>query len=158
LLGVERLPADHFAVFKNITKYRVFDRVDAYRRLDLYGVKSFTKGGHPIEGYLVPYKEIPTQLCSPHDFRQKILGENGQYGSLVIPNGLAHGIPQGAPISDLLANLYLIDFDVEMNALAVSLGGSYVRYSDLPPAGPAVITRVCRFDIRAAPPAQARRV
>ena len=28
---------------------------------------------------------------------------------------------------------------------------------DLPPAGPAVITRVCRFDIRAAPPAQARR-
>lgn len=29
--------------------------------------------------------------------------------------------------------------------------------SDLPPAGPAVITRVCRFDIRAAPPAQARR-
>jgi hypothetical protein len=30
--------------------------------------------------------------------------------------------------------------------------------TDLPPAGPAVITRVCRFDIRAAPPAQARRV
>jgi thiol-disulfide isomerase/thioredoxin len=29
---------------------------------------------------------------------------------------------------------------------------------DLPPAGPAVITRVHRFDIRAAPPAQARRV
>ena len=29
--------------------------------------------------------------------------------------------------------------------------------SDLPPAGPAVITRVYRFDIRAAPPAQARR-
>jgi len=29
--------------------------------------------------------------------------------------------------------------------------------NDLPPAGPAVITRVCRFDIRAAPPAQARR-
>ena len=28
---------------------------------------------------------------------------------------------------------------------------------DLPPVGPAVITRVCRFDIRAAPPAQARR-
>jgi hypothetical protein len=41
-----------------------------------------------------------------------------------------HGIPQGAPISDLLANLYLIDFDVEMNALAESLGGTYVRYSD----------------------------
>jgi len=73
---------------------------------------------------------VPTQLCSPHDFRQKILGENGQYESLVEPNEKPHGIPQGAPISDLLANLYLIDFDVEMNALAVSLGGTYVRYSD----------------------------
>ena len=29
---------------------------------------------------------------------------------------------------------------------------------DLPPAGPAIITRVHRFDIRAAPPAQVRRV
>lgn len=130
LLGVGRLPADHFAVFKNITRYRVVDRVSAYRRLGFYGVKSFTNGGHPIDGYLVPYKDIPTQLCSPHDFRQKILGENGQYDSLVEPNKEPYGIPQGAPISDLLANLYLIDFDVEMNALAVGLGGTYVRYSD----------------------------
>lgn len=130
LLGCERLPPDHFAVFKNITKYRVVDRVAAYRRLGFYGVKRHTKGGHPIDGYLVPYKDIPTQLCSPHDFRQKILGENGSYDSLIVPNKEPHGIPQGAPISDLLANLYLIDFDVEMNALAVSLGGSYVRYSD----------------------------
>lgn len=130
LLGVERLPPDHFAVFKNITKYRVVDRVDAYRRLGFFGVKRLTKSGHPIDGYLVPYKDIPTQLCSPHEFRQIILGENGQYGSLVIPNKDPHGIPQGAPISDLLANLYLIDFDVEMNALASSLGGTYIRYSD----------------------------
>lgn len=130
LLGTDRLPADHFAVFKNITKYRVVDRIDAYTRLGFYGVKGHTSGGHPINGYLVPYKDVPTQLCSPHDFRQKILGENGQYKSLVDPNEKPHGIPQGAPISDLLANLYLIDFDVEMNTLAESLGGTYVRYSD----------------------------
>jgi hypothetical protein len=130
LLGVERLPPDHFAVFKNITKYRVVDRVDAYTRLGFYGVKSLTKGGHPINGYLVPYKDVPTQLCSPHDFRQRILGEDGKAPSLVDPNEKPHGIPQGAPISDLLANLYLIDFDVEMNAFARGLGGSYVRYSD----------------------------
>lgn len=130
LLGVDRLSADHFAVFKNITKYRVVDRVAAYSRLGFYGVKRHTKGGQPTNGYLILYKDVPTQLCSTHDFRQKILGENGQYESLVQPNENAHGIPQGAPISDLLANLYLIDFDVEMNALATSLGGTYVRYSD----------------------------
>jgi hypothetical protein len=130
LLEVDRLPPDHFAVFKNITKYRVVDRVDVYTRLGFYGEKSRTKGGHPINGYLIPYKDVPTQLCSPHEFRQKILGEDGATPSLVEPNNNLHGIPQGAPISDLLANLYLIDFDVEMNALATRLGGSYVRYSD----------------------------
>lgn len=130
LLGVDRLPPDHFAVFKNITKYRVVDRVEAYTRLGFYGVKSLTKSRHPINGYLVPYKDIPTQLCPPFDFRQKILGEDGKAPSLVQPNEKPHGIPQGAPISDLLANLYLIDFDVEMNALATGLGGSYLRYSD----------------------------
>lgn len=130
LLGVERLAPDHFAVFKNITKYRVVDRMGVYTRLGFYGVKSWTKSGHPINGYLIPYKDVPTQLCSPHDFRQKILGEDGEGLSLVKPNDKLHGIPQGAPISDLLANLYLIDFDVEMNALATGFGGSYVRYSD----------------------------
>lgn len=130
LLGLERLPPDHFAVFKNITKYRVVDRIEAYRRLGLFGVKRFTKSGHPVDGYLVTYNDIPIQLCSPHEFRQIILGENGKYGSLVIPNNEPHGIPQGAPISDLLANLYLLDFDVEMNTLAMSLGGTYIRYSD----------------------------
>jgi hypothetical protein len=130
LLGVDRLPRDHFAVFKNITRYRVVERVEAYKRLGFYGRKTETKNGKPINGYLVPYSDVPTQLCSPHVFRQKILGENGEYESLVLPNKEAHGIPQGAPISDLLANLYLIDFDVEMNGLADSLGGSYVRYSD----------------------------
>jgi hypothetical protein len=34
---------------------------------------------------------------------------------------------------------------------------SWRCWSDLPPSDPAVITRVCRFDIRAALPAQARR-
>jgi len=38
-----------------------------------------------------------------------------------------------------------------------NFGGFNGLAGDLPPAGPAVITRVCRFDIRAAPPAQARR-
>lgn len=102
----------------------------AYERLGFYGVKSHTNDGQPIYGYLTPYNEIPTQLCSPHDFRQKILGENGEYNSLVESNKEAFGIPQGAPISDLLANFYLIDFDLQMHQLANSLGGSYVRYSD----------------------------
>lgn len=130
LLKVNRLPPDHFAVFKNITQYRYVDKIDVYRRLGFYGVKSTTKNGQPVDGYLLPYRDIPTQLCSPLEFRQKVLGENGLYPSLVKPNDKLFGIPQGAPISDLLANLYLMDFDVELHKLATGLGGTYIRYSD----------------------------
>ncbi len=127
-----RLAPDHFAVFKNITNYRFVDRVEAYKRLGFYGEKGRTKHGKVINGYLVRYKKVPKQLCLPNEFRQKILGENGEYESLVQLNAKTArcGIPQGTAISDLLANLYLIDFDVEMNSLATQLGGTYIRYSD----------------------------
>jgi len=130
ILGVSRLPDDHFKVFEAITKYACVDKHLAYERLGYYGQKKITKNGKPIMGYLIPFESVPTQLCSPYDFRQKILGENGMYPSLIEKNEDMWGIPQGAPISDLLANLYLIDFDAEMNGKAVDSGGKYFRYSD----------------------------
>jgi len=54
LLAVDRLPPDHFAVFTNITKYRVVDRTKAYERLGHFGEKSKSKGGLPINGYKRP--------------------------------------------------------------------------------------------------------
>lgn len=130
LLGVERLPPDHMAVFKNITKYSYVDKMEVYERLGFYGQKSTTASGKIIKGYIIPKKYIKPQICLPTEFRIKILGKDGKAESLLKKNKESHGIPQGAPISDLLANLYLIDFDVEMNKLAVELGGSYLRYSD----------------------------
>jgi hypothetical protein len=79
---------------------------------------------------------MPVQLCSPEVFREKICGGDPALLSLVRGNvdehgtALNHGIPQGAPISDLIANFYLMDFDVAMNTYAKSKGGTYMRYSD----------------------------
>ncbi len=128
LLCMDKLPPDHFAVFKNITKYRYVDKIGVYRRLGYFGPKKTTKSGKIIDGYLIPYNDVPLQLCSLSDFRKKIVGDKNS--TLIEKNDEKYGIPQGAPISDLLANLYLIDFDVEMNNLATKLGGSYLRYSD----------------------------
>ena len=129
LLGVQELSSDHAAIFKAITKYAVVDRQKVYERLGFFGSKK-NKGGHEKKGFLVPFKDMPMQLCSPKDFRDKICGDSSKSESLVEINNNPYGIPQGAPISDLLANIFLIDFDVLISQYAKQRGGYYFRYSD----------------------------
>lgn len=125
LLGVSELPDDHYAVFKAITRYRFVDSKKAYEALGFFGTKP-----SGIPGYLTPKKYMPKQLCSPQEFRDKIGGEAAGYPDLIERREKPYGIPQGAPLSDLLANLYLLDFDTEMHGTLSSMGGFYMRYSD----------------------------
>jgi hypothetical protein len=130
LLGVNRLPDDHHHVFQTITKYAFVDKMKVYERLGFFGDKIDPKSGRKIRGFLRSFKDIPRpQICSPSEFRTKIAGK-GSKKSIIQCHDKVFGIPQGSPISDLLANLYLLDFDLEMNAEASSLGGYYSRYSD----------------------------
>lgn len=105
LLNVVTLPKDHLKVFKSITSYSVIDLQEALN--------------------VVPRPENPkqVQLCSPSVFREKI-------APLAKRNPNSFGIPQGSPISDLMANLSLINFDVEINSWIKKMGGMYKRYSD----------------------------
>ncbi len=129
LLGESRLPDDHFKVFEAITRYSVVDKQDVYERLGYFGEKRKTRSGKGIRGYLTPRAQTPRQLCSPKDFRSKIIGSGAQK-SLIRQNKKPFGIPQGAPISDLLANAYLLDFDTQVADWVRQLGGAYYRYSD----------------------------
>jgi hypothetical protein len=129
MLGVPRLPPDHFRVFEAITRYAVVDKKDAYERLGYIGEKRKTKAGNPIHGYLKPYHKMPKQLCTGKEFREKLVG-TGSKKSIIQKNFKPFGIPQGAPISDLLANLYLLDFDCDVAKWVHALGGVYYRYSD----------------------------
>lgn len=129
LLETERLPSDHYSVYKAITMYSVVAKEAVYERLGHYGIKGHTKSGKSINGYLTPYKKVPKQLCTGNTFRQLIAGGNGTK-SIIRKNLKPFGIPQGAPISDLLANLYLIDFDETVLSWVRALNGSYFRYSD----------------------------
>ena len=70
------------------------------------------------------------QLCTPKEFRQKVGGGNSDDPSLICKNNKPHGIPQGVPISDLLANAYLLDFDIKVAEYIRDKGGKYWRYSD----------------------------
>jgi len=49
---------------------------------------------------------------------------------LIRQNKSGRGIPQDSPISDLIANVYMHDFDIKMNDYVLARGGYYARYSD----------------------------
>jgi len=128
LLGVARLPQDHFNVFKSLTRHSHVDYVDLCRELGLFGTK-ITKHGE-VEGYLKSRKEMDTQICDSRTFRELASRRLAEKNPIIKANLKSYGIPQGAPLSDLLANLYLIEFDKTVSAFCKARGGVYFRYSD----------------------------
>ena len=119
LLGTHQLPRDLARTFKNVTEYKYIDLDKAYRALGFSEVKDgklrFTQ----------KKSKIPRKLCSNADYRSKIV-EAG----LVKDNPQTHGIPQGTPVSDIFANLFLRDVDLVLKNYAENKGGHFFRYSD----------------------------
>ena len=111
LLGVDRLPDDHYAVFRAVTKYCFVDRERLSRVLQL----------DPEN----PRADGRRRICSPREFRELVRG-NG----LCVVNRSGVGIPQGSPISSVLANLYMLEFDTAMNKFVSEHSGFYRRYCD----------------------------
>ena len=115
-LDVPRLPSDHFAVYRAVTRYSVVERHKVYNKLRL-PLRRRRKGSRDIQ-----------RLCTPAQFRNKIV-----LSGLVNPSAgsaAGVGIPQGTSLSPLLSNMYLSDLDLEMRDLVAQRGGRYWRYCD----------------------------
>ena len=128
LLGVSRLPADHFKVFQAITRYAYVDVIKAYTRLGYYGDKTDRHGKTRL-GFMMSRQSIPVQLCEGRTFQEKI-ARSATQPSIIQVNKLDVGVPQGAPLSDLLANAYLLEFDKYLRDVCFKLRGRFFRYSD----------------------------
>ena len=103
---------DQQLIYDRITTYRYLNNYEAVRALKLNKRK-----------YLFRDKGC-FRLCSLNDY-------NDLLKKSVKQNKSGRGIPQGSPISGVLANMYLANFDEGIKKLVIDEhGGIYQRYSD----------------------------
>jgi hypothetical protein len=115
-LQVTRLPPDHFNVFRSLTDFAWVDRDRAYRAC---GISPYNPK---------PQHQWRPRICAPGMFRERIRDAGLIWGNPDRHQG--RGIPQGAPISALLSNIYMLEFDTVMQAAVSAHGGLYRRYCD----------------------------
>mgnify|MGYP001063866000 CR=1 FL=1 len=111
LLSVERLPKDHFNVYKSITKFSLVSKDEVYEQ---FGISK----NNPRDGR--------KRICTAKEFRDQV-----RKSGLISGNPKkTKGIPQGSAISALLSNIYMLDFDEKISEIVSEINGVYFRYCD----------------------------
>lgn len=111
LLKSAQLPDDHYAVFRSLTKFSYVHRETLFKAL---GISLHN-----------PRANNRKRLCAPEVFRASVRGSG-----LIEVHKDTKGIPQGSPLSAVLSNIYMLDFDKVVSERVGAVGGFYRRYCD----------------------------
>ena len=139
ILDEKILPDDHYAIFKNLTKFSYIELEDIYEEfkneiiVDKKGKNVKTR----IPNIELLKEKNALAFCHLKDFNSRIRDKNlikkNRFKSkedFQKGNYRIKGIPQGSPISATLANVYLLHFDKLINNKINEINGIYRRYSD----------------------------
>ncbi len=109
VIGATELLPDHYKVYKSITKYAYVNRDDVFNEFGITKQQFADK----------------KRICSSQEFRERVRAKG-----FIKTNNKPYGIPQGSPISAVLSNIFLVEFDKLMAQRASEIGSIYRRYCD----------------------------
>lgn len=145
VLGVDNLPDDHYALYRNLIAKRYINENELFKRFQskLYvernkpndTTRKQLRRKHVGKIYNMRQENV-VAFCDKKEFFKEAIDliriEKPLKNTLREANGreILKGIPQGTPISATLANIYMLDFDEKIHHEVTSISGYYQRYSD----------------------------
>ncbi len=126
ILNCDTLPKDHYNIFKSVTNFSYINLQDLRLPNGGFDEKRLAQNRrNGVHAFFLNSNELRKDIDSG-----KLNVYKNQYQDKS-NKGQIRGIPQGLPISSILANLYLLRFDKMLfQKVMVENGGLYRRYSD----------------------------
>jgi len=121
------LEDDWYKIFKNLTRFSYVDKTDI---IDNNLIKKYdARKEFPKIIDIVKFNQLKSEYKKT---QRKLIKTNPKFpeNNPKNPDKKLIWIPQGTPISGMLANLYMLQFDIELKKYADDFNGKYYRYSD----------------------------